>query len=36
MGADGLPSLTDALAAALNKHKNKVGIYEDDDDNDHW
>ncbi|KAK5961456.1 actin-binding protein LAS17 PWA37_001317 [Arxiozyma heterogenica] len=36
MGAGGPPSLADALAAALNKRKNKVGVHEDDDVGDDW
>lgn len=36
MGAGGPPSLADALAAALNKRKNKVGAHEDDDVGDDW
>lgn len=36
MGAGGPPSLADALAAALNKRKNKVGVHEDDDAGDDW
>ena len=36
MAAGGPPSLADALAAALNKRKNKVGVHEDDDAGDDW
>ena len=36
MSAGGPPSLADALAAALNKRKNKVGAREDDDAGDDW
>lgn len=35
-GAGGPPSLADALAAALNKRKNKVGAHDDDDAADDW